>query len=78
MSVLESLREAASLPGPAGILANELLVIRDNYEQGELTKEEYEFLLNEITEIKAQQQLANDELACRYIVSAAKVLLSAI
>jgi hypothetical protein len=78
MSVLESLREAASMPGPASALANDLLVIRENFEQGQLTREEYDFLLREIADIRAQQDLANDEMACRYIVSAAKILLSSI
>ena len=78
MSVMESLREAAGLQGPASVLANELLVIRESFEQGEMTREEYEFLLQEIATIRAQQELANDEMACRYIVSATMILLGAI
>lgn len=72
--MLEELREVAGLGGPAAGLANELLVIRDNYEQGQLTVEEYQFLVTEIADIRAQQDLANDEQACRYIVAAAKAL----
>ena len=45
MSIMNSLREQAGLGGPAAVLATEMLVIRENYEQGQLTKEEYEFLL---------------------------------
>ncbi len=76
--MLEQLREQAGLGGPAASLANEMLVIRDNYEQGAYTAEEYQFLLNEIADIRAQQELATDEIACRYIVAAAKALASAV
>ena len=78
MSVLENLRETAGLGGPAAQLANELLVIRENYEQGAYSADEYQFLINEIAEIRAQQELANDEIACRYIVQAAMALASAV
>jgi hypothetical protein len=70
--MLEQLREVAGQGGPAASLANELLVIRDNFEKGELNQEEYQFLLNEIADIRAQQELANDEIACRWIVEVAK------
>ncbi len=70
--MLEELREVAGMGGPAASLANEILVIRENYEQGAYTVEEYQFLLNEIADIRAQQELANDEIACRYIVAVAK------
>jgi hypothetical protein len=58
-------------------LANELLVIHENYAQGELSSEEYAFLIQEIADIRAQQELASDEIACRWIVAAASALLSA-
>ena len=64
MSVMDSLREQAGLGGPAAGLANELLVICDNYQRGDLTADEYKFLVQEIAEIRAQQELASDELAC--------------
>lgn len=75
---MNDLREKAGLGGPAAALANELLVIRDNYEQGQLTTEEYQYLLQEIADIRAQQDLASDEIACRYIVAAAQMLASAV
>lgn len=78
MSILNDLREQAGLGGPAAALANELLVIHENYANGELTSEEYGFLLQEIVDIRAQQELASDEIACRWIVSAAQLLASAI
>lgn len=73
-SYLESLRETAGLGGPAANLANELLVVCDQRARGELTEEEYQYLLSEIGDIKAQQDLANDEIACRYIVQMAQAL----
>lgn len=78
MSVLDGLREQAGLGGPAAALANELLVIRENYEQGKLTTEEYNYLLQEIAQIRAQQELATDEIACRWIVAAAEALMAAV
>jgi len=76
MSILNELREQAGLGGPAAALANELLVIHENYSNGELTSEEYGFLLQEIADIRAQQELASDEIACRWIVAAAQALIS--
>jgi hypothetical protein len=55
-----------------------LLVIRDNFEKGELSQEEYQFLLNEIADIRAQQELANDEIACRWIAEVAKGLAAVV
>ena len=77
MSILNELREQAGLGGPAASLANELLVIHENYAAGQLTSEEYAFLLQEIADIRAQQELASDEIACRWFVAAASALLSA-
>jgi hypothetical protein len=71
---LESLREQAGLGSSAAQLANELLVLTDQRATGELTDEEYQFLVTEIADIRAQQELANDEVACRYIVQMAQVL----
>jgi hypothetical protein len=74
MSIMNELREQAGLGGPAASLANEILVIRENYEQGQLTEEEYLFLLKEIAEIRAQQELASDEISMRWIVAVAQGL----
>ena len=75
--MLDQLREVAGQGGPASALAKELLTIREQYEQGQLSSEEYQYLVNEIADIRAQQELATDEIACRWIVAAAKVLISA-
>lgn len=76
MNILEDLREKAGFPGPVAQLANDMLVIRESYEAGDYTREEYEYLLQEIANIRAQQELANDELAWRWTVAAAQGLLA--
>lgn len=78
MSVLNSLREQAGMGGPAAVLANELLVIRENFEQGQLSADEYNYLIQEIATVRAQQELASDEIACRWIVSACEALLAVV
>lgn len=77
MSTLDELKQIAGLEnGPAAELANDLLVFQEQYQTGELEKEEYEFLVNQIVEVRAAQDLADDEMACRQIVAAAKGLLA--
>ena len=72
--MIEQLREVAGMGGPAAALANELLVLRQQYDSGELTLEEFEFLAQQVAEVKAAQDLSNDEQALRYIVSAASAI----
>ena len=72
--MLEELRELAGLGGPASALANELLVIREQYESQQLSLEEYQYLVTQIAEVRAAQDLSNDEQACRYIIAAAQAL----
>ena len=72
--MLEQLREVAGLGGPASVLANELLVLREQYESQELTLEEFQFLVQQVAEVKAAQELSTDEQALRYIVSAASAI----
>lgn len=76
--ILEQLREVAGLGGPAAQLANELLVLADKKAIGELSQEEFEYLVREIADIRAQQDLANDEIACRWIVAAAQAIISVV
>ena len=78
MNILEELEKQAGMGGAAGFLATELLSFNDQYSRGELNKEEYEFLVKEIANIKAKQELANDEVACRWIVAAAEGLLAVV
>jgi hypothetical protein len=75
-AVLESLREQVGMAGPAAELANELLLIAEQYQSGQLNREEYGYLVQEIADVRAQQELAHDEIACRYIVDAATMLLA--
>ena len=72
--MIEQLREVAGLGGPASVLANELLVLREQYESQELTLEEFQFLVQQVAEVKAAQELSTDEQALRYIVSAATAI----
>lgn len=76
MEILNELKEKAGLGGAESKLANDLLVYHQQYEDGELTKEEYEFLVNQVAEITAAQELADDEVACRWVVAAAKGLMA--
>ena len=72
--MLEQLREVAGMGGPAAALANELLVLREQYETGQLNLEEYQFLVQQVAEVKAAQELSTDEQAFRYIVAAANAI----
>ena len=72
--MIEELREVAGMGGPAAALANELLVLREQYESQELTLEEFQFLVQQVAEVKAAQELSTDEQAFRYIVSAANAI----
>lgn len=72
--MLEQLREVAGMGGPAAALANELLVLREQYETSQLSADEYQFLVEQIAEVRAAQELSTDEQAMRYIVSAAKAM----
>jgi len=76
MSLLDGLREQAGMGGPAGVLAQELIIIREQYEAGQLSVDEYQFLVSEIASVRAQQELASDEIACRWIVAGATTMLS--
>lgn len=74
--ILEELREQAGLGGAAAQLANDILVITEQYQNGELNREEFEYLLNEIASVRAQQELADDEITCRWVVQATQAVLS--
>lgn len=72
--MLEQLREVAGTGGPAAVLANELLVLNDQYQSGELSKEEFQYLVEQIAQVRAAQELSTDEQAMRFIVSAASAI----
>lgn len=75
-TVFEQLQEQVGMGGARGLLANEMLEFYNQYTQGQLSKEEYQFLMDDIANVKAQQQLADDEIACRWFVAAASALIS--
>ena len=78
MSILQNLREAVETGGVLASLSKQTLEINDQYVRGELSREEYEYLLKEIRDVKSQQDLAQDEIACRWICAAIDVLLAAV
>jgi hypothetical protein len=73
--MLEQLREVAGAGGPAAVLANELLVLNDQYQSGELSKEEYQYLVEQVAQVRAAQELSTDEQAIRFIVTAASAIM---
>ena len=74
--MLEELREVAGMGGPAATLANEMLVLTEQLQNGELSRDDFNYLLQQIAEVRAAQDLSNDEQACRWIVKAASALAS--
>lgn len=76
--LLAQIREQAGLGGPTASLANELLVISEQYQAGEITREEFDFVVKDIANVKAATQLANDEVACRWVIAAATTIISAV
>lgn len=76
MTALEALREAAQEPSKMGSLAYEMMLIVDQYNNQLMSREEFEYLVKEIAEVKAAQHLADDEKASRWLVAVASSLLS--
>jgi hypothetical protein len=73
---MDQLRELAAGGSVGSSLAAEMIQIRQEYAAGDLDKDEYTWLLNEIAEVRAADELAGDEAICRYIVAAATTLAS--
>lgn len=76
MTALEALREAAVEPTKLGSLAYEMSLIVDQYNNQLMSREEFDYLIKEIANVKAAQHLADDENASRWIVSVASALLA--
>ena len=76
MTALEALREAATEPSKLGSLAYEMTLIVDQYNSQLMSRDEFEYLIKEIANVKAAQHLADDENASRWIVSVASALVS--
>ena len=76
MTALEALREASVEPTKLGSLAYEMTLIVDQYNNQLMSREEFDYLIREIANVKAAQSLADDKNASRWIVSVASALLA--
>ena len=76
MTTLEALREAAQEPNKKGLLAYQMLLIAEQFNNQLMSRDEFEYLVKEISEVQSAQHLADDENASRWIASAASALLS--
>ena len=72
--MLDELREVASLGGPACRLANDILVLRQDYEDNLISLQNYQTGMNQIAEIRAKFELQNYPEMCSYIIAVAKTL----
>lgn len=64
--------------GPVGDLARELLAIMRDYEAGELTLEEKNELVEEVTKIYAAHDHADKEIIARWAVNIAQTLAAVV
>lgn len=55
-----------------------IIEAKNAYLAKQLTKEEYQYIINEIKDVQAANKLAGDEVAIRRIVDICKVALSII
>ena len=78
MSVLNELKSAMSEPGIKGALAQQLHDITEQYNDGILTEVEFKDLVNQIADVQANAELAQDEVTARWVVNIAKVILAAV
>lgn len=80
MSIFQHIRAEIDVASndAAKILAEELIAVGEQYQTGQLTRDEFEFLVGEIAQVRAQQELATDEIAQRWIINAASAVLSAV
>ena len=72
MSVLNELREAMGEPGIKGALAQQLHDITEQYNDGILTDVEFKDLVNQIGDVQANADLADDEVTSRWVVNITK------
>ena len=78
MSILAEIQEAMNEPGIKGSLATQLHDITQQYNEGILTAEEYKDLVSQLADVRSSDELAGDEIASRWIVNIAQVILSAV
>jgi hypothetical protein len=78
MSILAELKEAMQEDSIKGQLAAQLHDITEQYNNDLLTYEEYEELVRDIAEVQAANDLADDEVAQRWIINISTAILSAV
>ena len=78
MSVLNELKSAMTEPGIKGALAQQLHDITEQYNDGILTDAEFKDLVEQIGDVQANAELAQDEVTSRWVVNITKVILSAV
>lgn len=78
MSILAELQEAMNDDGIKGQLASELHDITEQYNDGILNDEEYKTLVEQIGDVTANLDLANDEVASRWVVNITQAILSVV
>lgn len=78
MSTIKVLEELKLVDSVCEQLATEMQTIEDAYARGDLSREERDYLLTEICEVRAARETAGNEIAMRKIVAAARVLLAVI
>lgn len=78
MSILAELKQAMDEDSIKGQLATQLHDITEQFNEGILTEAEFKELVTEIAEVQAANDLADDEIAQRWIINISTQLLSAI
>lgn len=76
--ITDALNEAMGRNDVADAMLNEMKSFHEDFINGHLSKEEYDFLISEIKDIRAAQELADDEETCRMVVAAAEILMSVV
>lgn len=65
-------------PGIKGQLATQLHDITEQYNDGILTEAEYKDLVQQFSDVQANDDLAGDEITSRWVANITKVILSAV
>lgn len=76
--ILKELKDLMEGDNIQGRIAAELHDITEQYNEGILTKEEYEELINDVVMINQYNDLADDEVTSRWLVKIAETLISVV
>lgn len=75
----QELYEDLKLVSPqAAALAEQIQEAEALYANGDISKEEFEYIVNEIRDIRAAQELAGDEVAVRKVAQLCSVIFALI